>query len=283
MLMAVAGIAAAQQPEPLDPEVARLVRAVAEAKTPEEAAKGLTKLFKGADRKKLERLKLVKEDGVAIRAAWAEIASGGFPRKGKQPELGAIQRVDTNAAARFLGFVEGRLAVHIPRWWEEGVRDSFDGGDGRLFAGEPTESDPPQLPAEKVIKVEKGVSKLRWGSDTLVLPPDVLESLRQPRIVSACVTRDTWLLVGCSIAQVSYPLICVDRRSGKTKWRSTVCGESVDAFTSGPSWHCVSVCCNGDRVFVFGLEGFTAYIEVFDANTGRNILRFASHYLAEGR
>ena len=48
--------------------------------------------------------------------------------------------------------------------------------------------------------------------------------------------------------------------------------------STGLSWQCVELQLIGNRLGVFGISGFGAYAEVFDARTGKNECRFSTSY-----
>jgi len=282
MLIAVAAVAAAQQPEPLDAEVASVVRAIAEAKTPQDAAKGLTKLFKGADRKKLEQLKQVKEDGVALRAAWDEVLLEGTPRKDTETNQ---KRVDLAAATRFLEFTENRLRIPLPSWWQYSVKHAWRIPSGKVSPGLTMEkvyhysSKYGSMPISTSLKTVGGKTILSVDKESAVLSQDIVDTyLRRPVSFSALLEQEHCFLACHDEVGYSYRLVCFQRESGKKVWDSEVWDSATQVDATG-SWHnYVAVQRKDERVIVIGAGVYCLYIEAFDRKTGRNEFRFANWY-----
>ena len=82
----------------------------------------------------------------------------------------------------------------------------------------------------------------------------------------------------------AYRLYALERGTSRIVWTSEVWAGGGYQLGSG-SWgrsggqtHDVAVQAAGPRMGVFGISGFTAYVEVFDARTGKNVCRFSTSY-----
>src|SRR5262245_13705001 len=108
--------------QPSDSALERLVTRIANAESLEAAAQGYTELFKSPDLKLVLQLKNVPQHGVALRSAWEETLLEAKFRRDEETKPPPGQRI---AIARFLGFVEGRLGVRPPPWWQESVQNAY--------------------------------------------------------------------------------------------------------------------------------------------------------------
>jgi hypothetical protein len=151
LLSTVVLSADANEPKGLDSRLQKLVEQIATASDAEKAAVGYIALFKNPDRKLLAQLKQVRQTGVALRAAWEEVLLAGLI-PGKQPDSKIVQ---PEAAERFLGFVEGRLGISLPAWWEESVRRASLGGCNRVCAGRPKSWADDRNPKDLVASLRK--------------------------------------------------------------------------------------------------------------------------------
>src|SRR5262245_44628863 len=251
-------------------ELAELVCAVADAKTANDASEASVKLFKGADRKKLERLKQIKEDGVALRAAWHEVQLGGTPRS-ETDVWGNVKLVEKTAAARFLGFIEGRLSVAVPKWWEASVSEAFrPGDDGEILAGQPKSPyrviKKPRLSITSSVsrEVSNGVTTLSCGNQKVALSHEVTDRFVKKRTnLAVLIHGDICVLAPHSDVGYSYPLACIDRPSGKMGWEASVWGLAVEGGATGTWFQYAEIVANHDRVFVIGVVNFCFYLGRF--------------------
>jgi hypothetical protein len=284
----------AQQSDALDSKTKELIEKVVNASDVRAAAKANAGLFKKADRNLLRRLKTVKADGVALRAAWEEMALADG-KKGKRKRFLAEKEedcvfVNPVAAARFLGFVEGRLGIQLPQWWEQMVRDVDHERMTAVWPKDVPYHDVPfandhivGMPKTMALKKQGDGALLRIAKDSLVLPTAIVkEYLNHPgyRMLSAGADRERVFLAFHNDFGISYPLVGIDRKTGKKLWESEVwdCG---NVGGSGMPFEYVAVVPNGERVFVIGAGVLCFYIEAFDSKTGRRAFRFASRYWTE--
>lgn len=77
----------------------------------------------------------------------------------------------------------------------------------------------------------------------------------------------------------SFPLWCLDSKSGKILWQTTVWGhgEEENVMEMNPQWNEVTIVSNETLVAVFGAGVFSNYIEAFSAKTGKNRFRFSTN------
>ena len=269
--------ATAQQPAPLAPDVLDRVRDIAAAKTPQQAARSYKELLDRADRQMLRQLKHVSETGVALRAALEEVGLTATP-----------ERVDPQAVSRFLGFIEGRLDIQLPTWWEETIVSATLDPTGRIVPGFPqrwlTEDSPKDFP--ELAKLEQTQSRthtrVQIGKQAVLLTPEVFEMRRKSLANTAgYLDQENCILALHSDSGESYSLLCFDRRTGEIRWKSEVWAGASEFTVIGKSHEIVAVVTKGKRVFVVGSGTFHFYIEGFDRKTGQAEFRFVNFYFPE--
>ena len=83
---------------------------------------------------------------------------------------------------------------------------------------------------------------------------------------------------------IPYKLCAIDRRSSKVIWSSLVWAAGGMKTYTGQGWHQAELTLTSGNITVFGVAGDTAYVEMFDRKTGKNIVRFSTSYfnLVEG-
>jgi hypothetical protein len=298
------------QAERLDPKVERLVDRIASAQSAEDAAEGYALLFKSPDRNLNRRLKCVPQDGVALRAALEEARLGPMPPK----DDGGTKLDRTAGAARFLGFVEGRLGLPLPEWWEEAIQKaSFDVRspirvqprgeareeaiqkklfDGRrwVMAGTPRESPYHQvafgdfkkgMPKGQSVRAVGAGAALTIGDETAAVSAEVVKRHLTPAMCLSAVIDDGRCFVAChNEFSFSYDLLCLDRK-GDLVWKATVWDSAYDGGVTGQWYEYVSVVVKGGRVYVFGTGISCFYIEAFEKADGKSVFRFANWYHPE--
>lgn len=193
---------------------------------------------------------------------------------------------------RFVGFVEGRLRLELPRSWQrELVAARYY---GRRHLAIPTKLDdepyvwseagwarPPHLGLRKTqtglqVVSEQGTCNIRT------------ETIAKARAdYSAIIENLNILMVSdrrCIVALhddlwTPYPIYCLEPRSGDIVWQSEVWAEvPVIRGVSGPTPHWIDIRRCGNRVYIFGTCLFSMYIEAFALDDGDNEVRFSTSY-----
>src|SRR5262249_13336025 len=78
-----------------------------------------------------------------------------------------------------------------------------------------------------------------------------------------------------------FPLICVDNQTGKPKWEvdAWAFGAEVLRGWTGPRpWHDLTLVTKENRLAVFGRGSAGCYVEIYDMEQGRNLVRFATNF-----
>lgn len=82
-----------------------------------------------------------------------------------------------------------------------------------------------------------------------------------------------------SALATEYPLLCVNRSSGKTVWEAEVlAGPSPPIGGGSLGLHPTDIEVSDGVVYVFGLYPWSAYIDAFSLADGKNVFRFSTSY-----
>jgi hypothetical protein len=282
----------AQQSDALDSKTKELIEKVVNASDVKAAAKANAGLFKKADPNLLRGLKAVKAHGVALRAAWEEMALADGKKGKRKTQFGEEEDcvfVNPVAAARFLGFVEGRLGIQLPPWWEQMVQEVDRKSMTVVWPKDVPYhvvpfADPIGVGMPKGMELRKqgDGALLRIVKDSVSLPSAIVKEYLDPgsRTLSAGADGERVFLAFHNDFGISYPLVGIDRKTGKKLWESEV-WDNGNVGGSGMPFEYVAVVPNGERVFVIGAGVLCFYIEAFDSKTGRCAFRFASRYWTE--
>jgi hypothetical protein len=256
-----------------------------------------------ASPEQLQKLLGDANDGVAIRAAWEmvrrrlaeDIVADGHNKDGTL----------LKGADRFLGFIEGRLRVPVPRWWASHLASTRATKCERpmFFSTIDTMEDvwaqigPRGL--SSAFGLVPGVTRITSGDVSLVWDMSLIWGMKSLRVsakqipndpvfedLTGLIYRDRCLVLGydrSSFPTLDLALYCVNPRSSDFVWSSKRTldirpeGAGGGAQT-GSSIHHACLVGRDDVIFVFGMECSLAYIEAFRLSDGRPLMHFNSSY-----
>jgi hypothetical protein len=252
--------------------------------------KGFRALYQELGTEGVRRLKAHPHDGVALRAAWEEVRQS-VPEKAQANSRG--KDLDGPTAQRYLGFLEGRLRVNAPPWWQKYFLAAQAYHRENIFFSIPYESWPyskfQSVGTDRLLSVPKGASLVKGAEGlvykseqgSLVVPSDAVDSekVRGP-IDSLCASADShrWYLAVHGSRGMGYPLFGINRATGKVAWQSSVWAAATSAVYTGRGYHFVAVVPHADKVLVFGMANDVAYVEGFRAETGECLFRIGTTY-----
>lgn len=259
-----------------DKETAAMLAVLLAADDPEELAWSYHELFVKANEEQLRGLLSHTNDGVALAAGWEKVRRT-IP---KGDELADV-KPERTALSRFLGLVEGRLHMPLPPGWEAALQATSSNGRENIWFGDPDEvgakvvvhGDATENDRHADFRQEGHQCRVTVGDKTWLLPSeDLVESMFVELAgATAFVALYCW-------PPASYTLYAIDRESGKVLWRSKVWAQGDLCTWTGHGWHNVELRIRGNAMVVFGVECSVAYVEAFDARTGKNLCRFATSY-----
>jgi hypothetical protein len=262
------------------------------SRTPYELNDEYSRRIRKVDWSILSTLQACEDTGVAIQAAWEHVRRS-LPNQ--RPEYEGLRPppIDRKAANRFLGFVEGRLRVSAPPWWQELIVSGrghilsngqhsyrFNGTAlGRYYEQTVGDGD------DDVLLLGLGVRLKRYNPELLDLDIDgktvgfpLRETLR--RNVSATAVKDpVYVAVSHSFSSATSEMIAVDAERKERVWIAKIWGEVPLLFRSGwGGFHWIDFRHTADEVIVFGALEDVVYAEAFTIADGKPDWRFSSTY-----
>ena len=188
---------------------------------------------------------------------------------------------------RFLGFVEGRLRIALPRFWEAAIRDVMAYDRFEIsFSDIPLKPDHTiplvaiersnmsQRPEEKKIELKLP------GESLIVASQSFHKAATEFGItLSAFLARKRCYVAIYHCLPGRYSMWCIDRKTGEVLWRTDVwVAGSLPAFSGFDNSHVTQIMVDVDRVLVFGISSSCVYVEAFNARDGKSLFRFSTAY-----
>ena len=259
-----------------------VIKKVAGADDGYRASSAYRELFSAAGREGISGLKRDSDESIAIQAAWEEVRLTVPEKQGPK-----VYRPKKDKLVWFVGFLEARSRSTVPKWWAESVHDARANRRDNIYGGEPTKS-PYHNAGLKFVNAPIGTTvkqngkqcSVHVGDASIVLPSELVDLCDDGSLcehVSATFTKSE-----CFIAihgDVGYPHVvaCVDRNSGKTRWKSRACGCWWGGAT-GVHIGWVTVIVHDDRVSMFGKSSIGFYAHGFSRDKGKTLFRFSSSF-----
>jgi hypothetical protein len=268
---------------------------------------GYQTLFRKIGPDDLAKLRMHQNDGIALQAAWQEVA---LTVPEKEPKKAV--RPDPQKLAWFLGFLEGRLHVQAPQWWAVCLLDTRANRRGNMYSGasikdtsgdsgtsRPTRDMTSKTNTDQTIRLrhpeyaEPGVrlqnvsgrTVLVIGLESIPLPDELLHKSNSGELfdhISVLASTNCVYVAVHDDVGFPYKLACLDRVSGKIIWKSDVWG-TWWGFGSGVHIMIVAIVELDNRVIVFGWGSTGMNVEGFCADDGSNLFRFSTSYIATGQ
>lgn len=252
------------------------------AKTSTELSKAYRILFREVSEAQSDKLLQDKHDAIAISAAWE--------RAQREVEEGDAQVASSSkhaALGRFVGFVEGRLGVAVPSWWEQSVMSvrrtehfgfRFPAPNTPPF--EKTRSGKLASIGTEIVSTAEGLIVSRDNHKCLI-KRDLIERASRWGVVGS-VSIATLEKNSCvalhGMASGHYVMFCIDRDSSEKAWETTVWAGGPGTAIAGWVFHWATVVVEDEVIYVFGINTDAAYIEAFAVKDGRALIRFATSY-----
>ncbi len=269
MLMYVASLTSQGTSEDARVENNEGVVSLGRADSPSQLAAVINSLFAASSVSEVDRLVSAPDCAVALAAGWERVRRT-MP-KAKQQDLVSP---DVAALARFLGLVEGRIRTPIPEAWEAAVKSTK--GSSRMA----TWFSYPELIEGALKKNRPRRDAHEWivEKDRMSIRVPVEDGLGPVDNVAAHLDTEAVYIALYGWPPVPYRLLAVDRASKKVIWSSKVWAAGGLKAYGGQGWHFAETRLGGETLTVFGISEGSAYIEVFDKNTGENRCRFSTSY-----
>lgn len=250
-------------------------------------------LFAAAPMRRLKDLKTHKHDGIALRAAWEVLRRTIKESPDKDDDADTVVRLDQRSVQRFIGFVEGRLKISLPRQFEKTLQHAqATEADNILFfplLGFPIKHWPNHKTPSGLV-TNKDIWAVNRKDEAQLLVSSYKKTCKVPmryRNEAAkkgidygltSIIEDNQCIVGfMGDSCFSYRLLCLNLKSSELLWSTEVWASGLGGF-SGQDRHLAVMKVHENKLYVFGACTRNMYIEAFDMKDGSNLFRFGTGY-----
>jgi hypothetical protein len=266
----------AQAPRVVDP-----IEAAIQARSPSDAQTAHALLFPTASEHDIQRWKMHRHPGIALRGEWERGRRRLTQRTESVPESSAV------SLNRFAAFVEGRLFVAPPKWWEEMLLSAEIVDRKRFYFRAPKE---PPYKRDWGVFVPHAIALRKTDAGFLATVQDQKVAIQRRLIdeaertggADAIVVRfnDDWSFVAVhSTREGPYYIHCLGRTSGEVLWSAKVwAAGGLVVPQGGPGYHYVDLIIKDDALYGYGGSSDAIYIEGLSIKTGQSKFRFSTSY-----
>lgn len=281
LALAISPMEISHAPPPL-----KSIEAVIQASTREQKAKAYRDLLAPLDPEQLGDLAKGDDMGLAFQASWE------LSRKVIKRPKGIAGRTelvyDRDQLSKVVDRIKIRTKSSIPKWWREAITDiDVTPGDKHALFGYVTSR------PVKTSKADFGClllneSKLQTRAEKTGIFSSSKDRSLSFDMEELGVSRDGGLsgVIGDKYSALTpystagateYRIIGYDNDKGRSIW-SNVVWATGRSLVLGDSYHRVEVVTDDLTFFVFGAESHGAYLEAFDAKSGKSVFRFCTSY-----
>ena len=275
------------------------IHAVLQADFVSNVAKQFGELFEAAGVEGLAELKQSPHDSIALQGAWEEVIQT-IPEKTNRnlptfsPDVGKLNW--------FIGFLEGRTRIRVPKWWRNAVLDARANHRHMVyFPYQDWGKRAPKSANRTTFTKVDDVFSVNVGSESLQLSNDFLEALGEhsnfseireaveevskngksengTRFNAHFTSKLCYLAVYDEIC-TAYLLACLDRENGKMLWKTRRIRCFWGGIGGGVGRARVTVDVQNEQVLFFECSGIgEIYVEAFRAEDGKHLYRFSNKF-----
>jgi len=273
LILLLSGVGWAQEPDTVPEKIRRAMQA---AKNPNDLPKEFSKWWSQLRAHELETLTQEANDSLALHA-YARLHNGWIHRHPIDASYDHPDFVMLDAdRERFLGFLEGRLKVSLPWWWQ---RSYGEFSQGRKLKYETVElkfcKSMCDVAEPLTLELPLGGTVLKDSDRECRLPfevwHEVEEKLSSMFAVNALLLEDVTVLAFYN--SVGNCWIHVRPKQGPPWWAQTWYWQLK--FYSGVWEQDVGLRIVGNRLFVFGSGTLGPSVEGFDLRSGQSEFRYS--------
>jgi hypothetical protein len=251
-----------------------------EARSPKELAARLAKLTHTSTGTELDRLVSASDCGVALAAGWERVLRTMPEKEQKQSAA-----PDPPAISRFLGLVEGRLRVSIPKSWGDALHSAGGYSQKHISFNVLDPAFAEHRAGDWLLRQDGADWLLERGWQSIKLRAELEIDL----LMVTCGTVEragerAYVAVYSSLPESKYSVFAINQRTGHIRWSAEAWGSSrvwppgLIVGYSGHYSHAVTMRSTDETLVVFGISDNAVYVEVFDRLTGENRCRFSTAY-----
>lgn len=267
-------------------------------------------LMQPAKPRQLRKFKTHSHHTISLHVAWEEVKRTTLPVRTpidlvdleEEEKEHVILKFDRRGIERFMGFLEGRLEVIPPLWWQAKLLrvKTFEHNLSYLLI--PGKSDDgPYWQAEKgdiqILDTLDGKRRadgdylVNMGTNSCVIPALYMKKELTPdngnlkdmldRIgLTAWMDRDRCVFGFHNWITGGFKLHCINRTTLKPIWSTDVWGYHYGAFAGGGGWLWAEMRTKGDELILFGMTHDYAFIEGVSLKDGTHLFHFTTNYSA---
>lgn len=184
----------------------------------------------------------------------------------------------------FIAVFKKLTQVDPPEWWERTVELSMKPiGRGDFPQPEPHSYLPSnfgdtRVPPGTSIETKSDTVVITIGARNLCISHELIMTLGKQVVehLDALLDEDISFLAVSMNAGFPYQLACFNSSSWRKLWVNKVWATGRTRLL-GVGWHRVSLLRDGGKIFVFGAEPHTPYVDAFDIRDGNVIFRFCTY------
>jgi len=251
-----------------------LIEAYRTAESAHQAESLSIKLFQKATTAELLSMQTHENSGIALKAAWTLAHREIVKRNATRDDDWQMQR--------FLGFLEGRLRVEIPKFLQTAkVYQHSESRTWFLYPG----SEPGTLPMrpqpdwpELTHSKDGSIWTLVDGKDRIEVdvPKNRKYHLRNLALIGVSEKR---IFLGLPLNVGSpFGIRCFNRKKGNLEWIAGVWADGGFVRHMGLGMHRFDLIEHDGEVLVLGVCDLALYIASYDAETGEARFRFSTRY-----
>lgn len=263
-----------------------------------ERREAAAELIAQASNERIRELKAHPHATIALHAAWEQVRRTVRIKPEYEDEHPEPIKIDRRALQRFLCFVEGRLRVPLPKWWESRLAEAYIyPNDAAVLWFKRKETRKPYSKAGNGIYAPNqfagkvlpdGDLELRergLADGTCRIPSRLLEEAKRrymPSVfgihLTASIDAKRCVFGFHGAFARGFTLQCIDRESSEILWSAEVFGYFSGGSTGVGHTHWVAMRQACETVYLFATDGGRVYIEAFSVKDGTNLIRFCTDY-----
>jgi len=184
---------------------------------------------------------------------------------------------------RFIGFVEGRLHTNLPAWWKKDMEEARV--YNRRFSFCRKLADWPEcFMTESGYYAPQDTSVNRVGDDWVVsvgteacvLPHGLMKSPDLFEVITASISAERCYVAIHEASSMPYLIYCIDRKKKEISWKTDAWVNHQRSRRRYIGFPLLAIKEHKERVFLFGITHYQAYIQCYNRDDGTRIFRFST-------
>lgn len=219
---------------------------------------------------RIEKFLSSTDSSLVLFVGWHRVT-----RELKNGDSNSRDEAGARALARFLGLVEGRIAMALPKSWEKRLLTARFDDHNRIEMED--------CAAEEVETLRQAISRQEYQPWTVTVGDrkiKVLDDQQGTRaLVATAEDADTSYISVYSVFEKESSVVAIDRNTGEKKWQSRLFLGANSKKCDEGHWKLLELRVNDASVVAFGMEDTGQYFDAFDKATGKATCRFSTEFV----